>query len=334
MFGTEDGVERNSRRRREYINGALPRRVNPSLVRYQPDVPLCVGSAAGWLHHIEAMFLEHIDSRLHGSIASAHATCRAEGFVIARNALPSQIFFFIGSQGQRRRDLSRNLRAQPDRVSLPAWMHGIGQQNDISMRRRIDPDGCSCEPGVSERAHREKITAIRRERRIDVPSKSAQNGRGRRLFGGCHLRNRLRRQDSIAAIQQSLREFRQIVPGRKEPCVPGHATHAPRRGVVHHAVQHLFFLIVLCRCDLRPPRRRRHVPRMRHLERGKDVLRRVGIERLSRDLFDKRTQHDEVDIAVNKTRTRSRFRRHDTSELIRRLLPFPGGIQIQIRRKP
>ncbi len=113
-------------------------------------------------------------------------------------------------------------------------MHRIRQQNDVRLRRRIDPHRCPRKSRVPERSHRQQIAAIRRERRINIPSKPAQHRRRRRLLRRRHLLDRHRRQDSVATIQQRLRKLRQIVRRREQSRMPRHSAHPPRRRIVHH----------------------------------------------------------------------------------------------------
>ena len=152
VLRAEDRIQRNSRSRRQHINRSLPRSVDASLIRHQPNVLLPFSR----LQHIEPVLLEHIDPVLHRSITRAHAPLRAHGLVVSRDALPPQRFLLLHRQRQSRRNFRGHLHPQPDRIALPPRMHRIGQQNDVRLRRRIDPDRCPREPRMPERPHRQE----------------------------------------------------------------------------------------------------------------------------------------------------------------------------------
>ena len=90
-------------------------------------------------------------------------------------------------------------------------------------------------------------------------------------------------------------------------------------------------LIVFGGRNARLPRMWRNEPGPLHAERTKNMLRRILIERLARKPLHQRSQHHEVDIAINKRRARSPLRRRLKCHPIRRLLPFPLLRQIQVR---
>ena len=146
-------------------------------------------------------------------------------------------------------------------------MDGVGQQNDVGLRGWIDPYRCSGKAGVAVGADGQEIAAVRGERRINVPAKTAQHWRRRRLLGLRHLLDRERRKNPSAAIQQGLRELSQIVGRGKQSRMAGHAAHAPGCRIMHHTAQHVLVLVVLRGRDFRPPRRRRQEARMEHFQR-------------------------------------------------------------------
>ena len=61
----------------------------------------------------------------------------------------------------------------------------------------------------------------------------------------------------------------------------GHASHAARGGIVHHAPQHVIVLVILRGSDLSHPGGRRQEAGVGHFERRKDMGRAVLIERCS-----------------------------------------------------
>ena len=74
--------------------------------------------------------------------------------------------------------------------------------------------------------------------------------------------------------------------------------------------------------------------RLLHAERRKNMFRRILIERLAREPLHQRSQHYEVDIAINKRRSRRPLRSRLKCHPIRRLLPFPLLRQIQVWSEP
>ena len=196
------------------------------------------------------MLLQHINPILHTAVAHAHMPRRALRLVVAGNALPAQRLLLARSQRQSRRHRRRHLRSATQSRSLPARMHRIRQQNNVSPRRRIDPHRCSRQPRMPKPPTGSRIPAVRRKRRINVPPKPPQHRSPRRLLRPRHLLDRQRRQNPVASIQQSLRKFRQIVPGRKQPGMPRHAAHPPRRRIMHHPPQHVLILVILRRRNL------------------------------------------------------------------------------------
>ena len=80
----------------------------------------------------------------------------------------------------------------------------------------------------------------------------------------------------------------------------GDAAHPPSRGIMHHAAQQVVVFIFLGRRNARFPGRGRQEPSLFHAERSKHVLRRIFVKRLARQLLDQRSQHHEVNIAVQK----------------------------------
>ena len=199
VLGAEDRIQRNARGLGQHVDGAASLRVDAGLVGQQSDFLFAGGGA----EHIEVVGLEHVDSGLHGSVARRHAAGSGLGFVVSGDALPAQFVFLGDGEWQGRGDRGRNLGAQRDRASLPARMDGIGQQNDVSLGRGIDPQRCAGEAGVPERSHRQKIAAIAGKGRINVPAEAAQHLRGWRLLRRGHLLDHVSGQDR-AAVQQGL----------------------------------------------------------------------------------------------------------------------------------
>ena len=84
-------------------------------------------------------------------------------------------------QLQRGGNRSSHLRPQCDDVAL-LHLHRVGQQNDVGVGRRINPQRSPGEAGMPERADRQQLAAIRRERASRCPNPvRAPSVR----FGGC-----------------------------------------------------------------------------------------------------------------------------------------------------
>src|SRR5262249_12110978 len=122
------------------VDGALPRGIKAGLIRHQANMTLGVGSRTGWrLQPIETMLRDDIDSALNRAVTRAYAARRTEGLVVTGDALPPECFLLACRQVQPRSPIRRDLDAQPDRVPFPARMHGVRQQDDVALGRRIDP---------------------------------------------------------------------------------------------------------------------------------------------------------------------------------------------------
>ena len=192
-------------------------------------------------------------------------------------------------------------------------MQPAREEDDVAAGRGIEPDGRPGETGVTVRADREELAAVRRERRVDVPAEAADARhplRGRRRS---HPGDGQRRQDLRAGQppvgEQHAREPRQVARGRKQPGVPGDAAHAARRRVVNHATERRLFRIVagprrhrgapLGGRDSRPPRGRRIEAGVVHAERLEDFTHEKLVERRAARAMHDLAQQEEVDVAVD-----------------------------------
>ena len=185
--------------------------------------------------------------------------------------------------GRRRRNLTSQMRHR----WAASRMDRVREQNDVGIGARVQPNRGSGEPGVAEAADGEQPASRRGLARIDVPAKTAQVlPRDRRITRSqqwifcirslCHgfsggivgrlellggmsrlLRNRHQfqsrlRQRELAGtarepVKQGLRKDADIVGRREHAGMPGHATHAPRRGVLHGAAQQVVKIGILGR---------------------------------------------------------------------------------------
>ena len=90
------------------------------------------------------------------------------------------------------------------------------------------------------------------------------------------------RHHRLPTIEHGLRVKSNIVRRREQASMSRDPTHATRRRIMHHALQHHVVLVVFRGCDLLIPCRRRIKRRMRHLERLVDVHSRVLVQAASR----------------------------------------------------
>ena len=156
MFRTEDRFQRDPLGLGENINSSASLSVDSGLVGQQSDFLFSGGCA----NQLEIMSFEDIDSSLYRSIARNYSPGGSLRFVVASNALPPQFIFFTYRQWKRSRHGGGDLRAQRDCSSLPTRMNRIGQQDDIGVRDRINPHGCSGESSVTERSYWQQFPTI------------------------------------------------------------------------------------------------------------------------------------------------------------------------------
>ena len=92
------------------------------------------------------------------------------------NSGPGQCFVITGNLDSRllgaepRRGDSSDSAAQRRDGRAAARMYAIGEQNDVSLAEWIDPQRGPGETGVTIGADREQLAAIRRKRRVDIPT--------------------------------------------------------------------------------------------------------------------------------------------------------------------
>ena len=134
----------------------------------------------------------------------------------------------------RRGGNRRDARAKRRDVAVAVGMQAARQEDHVAAGRRIDPDAGAGEARVAERADREELAAIRRERAVDVPAQSAHGRHRRRRRARRHPRDRRRREHPRAvqgaAAQQHARKARRGPrPCRTDPACP--ATPPIRRAV-------------------------------------------------------------------------------------------------------
>ena len=190
------------------------------------------------------MIFENIDSGLDRTIAGSEAASTGHRFVVAGDALPAELLFFARRKWQGGSDRRSQLGSQRHRRSPSVWVDGVGQQDDVSLRDRIDPQRRPGESSVTERANRQEVAAIGGERRIDVPAKAPQGSCVGWLLGSRHLLDG-EWGEHFAAAEQCLGELGQIIRRRKQAGVAGHSAHTTRTRVVDYRAQHHAIVVVL-----------------------------------------------------------------------------------------
>ena len=239
----------------------------------------------------------------------------------------------------------RHPAAQRRHVAFAVRMHAAREKDHIAARRRIDPQRCAGEAGVTERSDRKQLAAIRRELRVDVPAESAHARHARRRRRRRHLRDGRRRQHcggaEPPAVQQHAREARQIARRAEEPRVSGHAAHAPRRRIVHDAAQRRRVgRVARPRApSSRTARSARCAARfdagglnpVSIMPSGSKISRcDVLIERHAAHARDDVAEQEEVDVAVDESLARRRGRHFVARQLDRRVVALPRIAEIDV----
>ena len=102
------------------------------------------------------------------------------------------------------------------------------------------------------RADWQQFSSIAGERRIYIPTQTAQNDRVCRLLRRGHLLDDGGRKN-LVAIEHGLSKYSKVVGRRKDARMAGDASHATGSRVVDDAMQHDIVLIVFGRCDFSEP---------------------------------------------------------------------------------
>ncbi len=180
-------------------------------------------------------------------------------------------------------------------------MHRVGQDNNVSLGERINPQRSAGKSGMAIRPHRQQLAAVAGEGRVNIPSQAAENGGIGRLLRRGHLLDDLWRED-LVAIEQRLGKAAEVIGGGKQPGMSGDATHAARPGIVDHPMQHDTVLVILCRSDLRQPGVRRQKSGVGHVQQPKEVGFSVLRQRHARDPLHDGPKDNIVGIAVAELR--------------------------------
>ena len=227
------------RKQRGQLHARVPHRVDvpppalveASMIRDQPD-PFT-------LQRRELVLLHHIEPGQHPMIRSDHPPHARPGhrFVKPDDADTGRIHpDGCGGNGRH---------AGPQRrETLPRLrMHEIRQQNDVRIRRWIDPHRRPRKSRVSIGTDGKQLPAIRRIGGIDIPAQGAQYRLILRRLGRSKLSDGEWRKDAHAVArphpQHHLRETRQIRGRREQPSVSRDASHQPRSRIVHHTAKRL-----------------------------------------------------------------------------------------------
>ncbi len=176
MFGTEDSVQLNTRCLGQYIDGAASISIEASLVGDQPDTYLPVAAFRSTSKPCSSSTsIPVYTAPLRAIILRA----RRIGLVVTCNLLQPRASFSSTVEVQSGRNCGRQLSRRAIDIPFPR-VHRVGQQNDVGLRGRIDPDRRPGKSGVAKAAHRKQLATIGGEGRVDVPAKAAQN----RCVGG------------------------------------------------------------------------------------------------------------------------------------------------------
>ena len=179
-------------------------------------------------------------------------------------------------------------------------VHAVGQQDRERVRREVDDHRGAGVAGVPRGA--------RPGQRVHVPALVELEPEPMAVAGevlvevGDEQGDALAAQDPLAsvgaAVEQRLAQHRQVVGGREDPGVAGHAAEGPRVLVVHLAPDHA---PVGCRLELRRGGAGvvgRVVSGVHHAERGGDPVAHDLVEPLSGQALDEHPEGDEVEVAV------------------------------------
>ena len=213
---------------------------------HQIDIAAPLAIEAGLIgDQADALALQRLEAVRHQNIEAGE--CFGVTVDFAVHAGGGEGFVIAGKGHARHRDSHRcggdggDFRAHRSERGARGGMHAVGEQDDVGLSGRVDPDGRSGEAGVAEGADGEQLAAVAGEGRIDIPAQAAQDGLvGRALrLGELPDGERIEEADAIqlAAVDHHLREAGKVVGRGEEPGVSGHAAHVARGGVVNYAAQ-------------------------------------------------------------------------------------------------
>ncbi len=217
-------------------------------------------------------------------------------------------------------------------------MHAVGQQDNVSLAGGVNPNGGSGEAGMAEGADGEQLAAIAGKRRIDIPAEAAQHrlvGRALRLG---ELFDSRRADDAhavqLAAVEQHLREFCQVIGGGEHAGVSGHSAHAAGGGVMDHPAQRNLALgHALGGRDAGHQLGRRIEHGVGHAQRLEDVVVRVIRNHLPAEAMDQLAHQDEIDIAIDEVCAGRAGGLDGVRHLQRGLVAAPRLVQREIGRQ-
>ncbi len=303
MLGTEQSCQFYARRMREHVDGALPLRIDASLVSDQANAPLFAILAS---QRVEVVGFEDIDACQCLPIPRSHVAEPRIGLVVAGDSVQPRFGVVAHPQVKRSRDCGSKAGAKGDHITA-LQVNRIGEQDDVGIRGRIDPQGGAGKPGMPKAADGKQFSTVGGKRCIDIPTQAANIRLVSRLLGRCHLLDRQRRPYLAIVVEQRLSKLRHIVGSREHSRVSGNAAHLSRGRVMDGAAQHASGMLI----DLRgsnpvTPFCRRQVSTVLHAKRTEDVLRGVTIERFAAEPLHQFTEHDEVDVAIPELRPRRR----------------------------
>ncbi len=282
VLGAEQALQAHPRRALEDVGGGPAPVVDARGVGDQADAQALQGG--------EARALQHVDPVEHGGhlalLPGEEGAFGAPGD--ARGA------------GRQRAHLVVQLAGH----ALAVRVQARGEQHEEGVRGRIHPQGRARPARVPVGAQPEEVAPGLAVGGVQVPAQApALEHRGRRL-DAAHHRQGSGPEDG-PAVEEEARVLRQVGSGGEEPGVAGHAAHAPRGGVVHHAPQHDAVLVALGGGHVGGVRVE---GRMGHAQGPEDLPGREGVQSLPRHAADDLAQEDEVHVAVTELQARRRIR--------------------------
>ena len=149
------------------------------------------------LERLEVLRRQHVEAGERCAVAAdfaAHAGA-GERLVVPVSVTPG------ASMPSAAATMVATLAAQRRERRPRVGVHAVGQQDDVALGRRVDPDGSAGEAGVAVGADGEQLAAVAGVGRVDVPAEAAQDGlvgRGLRLGELLH-RERAEEADAVAA---------------------------------------------------------------------------------------------------------------------------------------
>ncbi len=188
------------------------------------------------------------------------------------------------------------------RVASAVGVDAIGQNDDVGLRRRIDPEHRAGIPGVSVTAYRRQLLAVGGQRGTEVPAQAPQVRGARWRSRGGHFVDRLRPENpgvaGASSVKHHLGKHGQVMCGRKKSRMARYAAHPAGSRVVRLADQQPA-VDELGGSDPPVNRRCRAETGVIHFQGREDFALAPTVERPSRNPAHQLAQNLEIDIAID-----------------------------------